>query len=257
LPVDEHGFPVFEGKPIGSQFYGGRYTGQVSHAAGMYQWQPATWRDAVAAMAKDGIQIKDFSPQSQEQVATYMLEHEGLNKAWLPFNDRLAAAYNQYKQSGQEPRFVGPLAYWEQGYTGAPGGAGGGGGGGVGGTTSTGGSGRPGDPATFTTNVTGGQGGGQQGVSPQDIIARGAVDAARFRRLALFQAAAQAINAMKSKPVQSGYDPSRARSFDIPDEGAGVNRFKTAGSEAKQIPTGPVRYERTPPIAVGRINEGF
>jgi hypothetical protein len=128
LPVDEHGFPVFEGKPIGSQYYGGRYAGQVSHAAGMYQWQPSTWRDAVTAMAKDGIEIKDFSPESQEKVATYMLERQGLGTAWLPFNSKLTAAYNQYKQSGQEPRFTGPLAYWEQGYTGGSGSSGGRGG---------------------------------------------------------------------------------------------------------------------------------
>ena len=53
-PLDEYGFPIWAGKmgPAG-----------MSHAAGAYQFQPATWRAYAGPLG-----IKDFSPASQDAV---------------------------------------------------------------------------------------------------------------------------------------------------------------------------------------------
>jgi hypothetical protein len=56
-PRDKYGFPIWEGKmgPAG-----------ISHAAGLYQFEPHTWAEGAAALG-----VKDFSPQSQKQVYDY------------------------------------------------------------------------------------------------------------------------------------------------------------------------------------------
>jgi len=120
--VSSTGYPLLEGKPIPPSMYGGRYvdpkTGKpmISHAKGMYQNQPGSWDEGVAGLAKEGVVINDFSPESQERVNTWLLQKHGMSP-WAPFNDSLNAAYNAYKSSGKEPQFSGPLAYWEPGYT--------------------------------------------------------------------------------------------------------------------------------------------
>lgn len=62
-PLDETGFPIWEGRqgPAG-----------ISHAAGLYQFQPGTWRPIARELG-----IKDFSEQSQERVAAVLYEREG------------------------------------------------------------------------------------------------------------------------------------------------------------------------------------
>src|SRR4051812_22230638 len=53
-PLDEFGFPIWAGKmgPHG-----------ISHAAGAYQFEPATWRQYAKKLG-----IKDFSQASQDAV---------------------------------------------------------------------------------------------------------------------------------------------------------------------------------------------
>lgn len=57
-PRDAFGFPIWEGR-MGPQ--------GMSHAAGLYQFEPSTWREGAAALG-----IKDFSPGSQKQVYDYI-----------------------------------------------------------------------------------------------------------------------------------------------------------------------------------------
>jgi hypothetical protein len=72
-PRDEFGFPIWEGKGN-------------SHAAGAYQFQPATWRQYAAPLG-----IKDFSKESQDAVARAAYLDQGV-KPWAPYNPKLAAA---------------------------------------------------------------------------------------------------------------------------------------------------------------------
>jgi hypothetical protein len=89
-----NGFPEWAGNEVGD-LYGGAYKGQKSRAAGMYQFEPGTWNPIAEKLG-----ITDFSPQSQERVASALLQQSGMTP-WAPYNPRLAAAYSQYKGGGQ------------------------------------------------------------------------------------------------------------------------------------------------------------
>jgi hypothetical protein len=99
--TDAYGFPIWGGNPVGNM-YGGRFAGQNSRAAGMFQFEPGTWKNAVLGLRQEGVNITDFSPKSQETVATYLLQHEGMGP-WAPWNHLLSADYNRYKQTGFVP----------------------------------------------------------------------------------------------------------------------------------------------------------
>lgn len=72
-PRNALGFPLWAGKGN-------------SHAAGKYQFQPATW-----AFYAERLDIKDFSPLSQEIVAAAAWCHQSF-APWAPFDPPLAAA---------------------------------------------------------------------------------------------------------------------------------------------------------------------
>jgi hypothetical protein len=84
----ETGFPIWRGNmgPAG-----------ISHGAGMYQYQQGTW-DPIARE----LGISDFNPESQEKVTSAILQRRGMAD-WAPFNPKLAAAYQNYKRTGQLP----------------------------------------------------------------------------------------------------------------------------------------------------------
>lgn len=91
-PLDEYGFPSWEGK-------------DGSHAAGAYQFEPATWRKYASQLG-----IKDFSPESQDAVARLAYLNEGFSP-WTPYNPRLAKAVAQKASAGSldgEPLLPGP-----------------------------------------------------------------------------------------------------------------------------------------------------
>lgn len=118
VTYDSNGFPQYEGGDVGD-LYGGKYAGQKSHAAGMFQFEPATWKSYVGQMREAGINITDFSPQSQEQVATWALTHNGVGD-WMPYNKKLNAAWLDYQKTGQLPsNLTQPADY--QGYSGGGG----------------------------------------------------------------------------------------------------------------------------------------
>lgn len=66
-PLDPYGFPIWKGR-MGPQ--------GISHAAGLYQFQPATWRAYAAPLG-----ITDFSPASQKKVYDAARAAEG-EKPW-------------------------------------------------------------------------------------------------------------------------------------------------------------------------------
>ena len=105
--TDANGFPVWSGNPVGSM-YGGAFEGKLSHAAGAYQFEPDTWASAVGALKEQGINVNDFSPGSQETVASHLLEQSGFGP-WAPWNSNLRAMLAQYKQTGQVPQGVDPV----------------------------------------------------------------------------------------------------------------------------------------------------
>lgn len=74
-PKREDGFPIWEGKqgPAG-----------ISHAAGAYQFQPATWAEYAGPLG-----IKDFSPASQDKVFQAAVADKGL-QPWMA-NPKIAA----------------------------------------------------------------------------------------------------------------------------------------------------------------------
>lgn len=78
--LDANGFPIWGGNkgPSG-----------ISHAAGAYQFEPATW----AQYAKP-LGITDFSPASQDKVAAAAFADQGWSP-WAPYNPKLAAAAQQ------------------------------------------------------------------------------------------------------------------------------------------------------------------
>lgn len=103
-PVDQYGFPTqaaYPGAPIGKA-YGGKYGGQVSHAAGMYQLEPGVWQTAVQGLAREGTNISDFSPGAQEQVGSWLLRTQGI-WPWARFNNNLSNAWNGYLRTGAVP----------------------------------------------------------------------------------------------------------------------------------------------------------
>jgi hypothetical protein len=79
-PLDDTGLPQWEGRmgPKG-----------ISHAAGLFQFQPGTWRPIARELG-----VKDFSVESQWKVARELYRREGL-RPWAasapPGGDRAAA----------------------------------------------------------------------------------------------------------------------------------------------------------------------
>lgn len=114
--LDQNNFPIWSGNPVGSM-YGGAFEGKLSHAAGMYQFERDTWASAVGALKQQGININDFSPGSQETVASHLLEQSGFGP-WAPWNSNLRAMLAQYKQTGQVPSGIDPGGATAAGVTG-------------------------------------------------------------------------------------------------------------------------------------------
>lgn len=79
-PLDKYGFPIWDGRP-GPQ--------GVSHAAGLYQIQPGTWRPYAEKLG-----VTDFSPASQRRVAEAIYADQGY-APWSSYNPRLAADIGQ------------------------------------------------------------------------------------------------------------------------------------------------------------------
>lgn len=94
-PVNEHGFPQWEGS---------RSTGLGSHGAGAYQFEPRLWGEFAP-----GLGVTDFSPESQDKVATAALNRYGINP-WKT-NRPLQAAIRNYQQTGAMPP---QLVSWPQ-----------------------------------------------------------------------------------------------------------------------------------------------
>lgn len=108
-PVDQYGFPTaaaYPGAPVGN-VYGGKWANLPSRAAGMYQTQPDTWRDAVLGLRNEGTNITDFSPTSQEHVGGYLLRTDGMSH-WLPYNAELKKAWDAYQRTGVMPKLEQP-----------------------------------------------------------------------------------------------------------------------------------------------------
>lgn len=66
-PLDPYGFPIWSGQ-MGPQ--------GISHAAGLYQFEPGTWREGAAVTG-----VSDFSPESQKKVFDYIHGKYG-NEPW-------------------------------------------------------------------------------------------------------------------------------------------------------------------------------
>lgn len=60
-------------------------TGQPTHAAGAYQFQPGTWLECVKALG-----LKDFGIDSQDAAAIYLIKRRGAYRAVLDGNVALA-----------------------------------------------------------------------------------------------------------------------------------------------------------------------
>src|SRR5260221_5544637 len=92
-PKDATGFPLWDGT-MGPK-------GQT-HAAGAYQFEPATWRQYAEPLG-----IHDFSPESQDAVfrAAYLDKGYG---HWAPFNSQLAAAIKGDGGTAGVDQLVGP-----------------------------------------------------------------------------------------------------------------------------------------------------
>lgn len=71
--TDRYGFPLWSGL-------------NGSHAAGAYQFEPATWAHYASRLG-----ITDFSPKSQDAVAAACWAMEGF-APWAPYDKRLADA---------------------------------------------------------------------------------------------------------------------------------------------------------------------
>lgn len=221
VATDETGFPTaqaYPGAPIGGA-YGGAYAqGTMSHAAGMYQVEPATWKTAVEGLAKEGVTIKDFSPQSQEQVASWLLENQGM-QPWagvgpsgVPFNANLKSAWEEYQKTGQMPKLTAPADYAGF-HGGGPIYAGDTSGGyGVGGALAFAPRGPTGGPAQSpeaNPNAAGGPGGAPQvQLTPAERafqqMTKGQQSMRGYQMLALLAAMG------KGHPVTSGYNPANA-----------------------------------------------
>lgn len=75
FPLDECGFPIWNG--ILTKW-------GITHAAGAYQFEPATWHYYAIPLG-----IKDFSVQSQNAVATVCFKQLAF-APWAPYDSRLA-----------------------------------------------------------------------------------------------------------------------------------------------------------------------
>jgi len=159
-------------------------------------------------LAKQGININNFSPENQEKVATYLLQTEGMGP-WAPYNARLASAYNAYRGSGTEPADLAgrPLAYWEKGYK--PG------------ATFGGGTGTTKDPAVLPEVNQGGAGGGTGGPAGgyEPAPTPNTISDATIRRSLMLQMLGQALKGMKLTPMQVGYDPFKVQQAGEPRTG--------------------------------------
>jgi hypothetical protein len=80
-PLDDTGFPVWSGNRDPE-------TGLMSHAAGILQFQPGTWRPIAKQLG-----IKDFSLESQVKVANELYKQQGL-KPWQTWPGATVAAGN-------------------------------------------------------------------------------------------------------------------------------------------------------------------
>lgn len=76
-PLDATGFPIWEGRqgPAG-----------ISHGAGLFQFEPKTWRPVAQALG-----VTDFSPESQRKVFDAVYAKQGY-APWAPYNSTLAKA---------------------------------------------------------------------------------------------------------------------------------------------------------------------
>jgi len=72
-----NGFPQWSGVQTGKGW---------THAAGAYQFEPATWARYAGPLG-----IHDFSPVSQDRVARACYDDVGFSP-WAPYDPRLAAA---------------------------------------------------------------------------------------------------------------------------------------------------------------------
>ena len=72
-----YGFRRFEGWSKFPAWPGVIVKGRPTHAAGAYQFEPATWAEAEKATG-----VKDFSPQSQDVCALWLLRHFSQKSQW-------------------------------------------------------------------------------------------------------------------------------------------------------------------------------
>jgi lysozyme len=70
-----------------------------SHAAGAYQFQPGTWREARAALG-----LPDFSPASQDQAAVFLIKRRGAYAAVRAGDTGLAQSLLRNEWAGLEAR---------------------------------------------------------------------------------------------------------------------------------------------------------
>lgn len=92
-PLDANGFPIWEGK-MGPQ--------GVTHAAGAYQFEPATWAKYAGPLG-----IHDFSKESQDAVFRAAYLDQGF-APWAPFNPKLAKAISRDGMTAQVPASAEP-----------------------------------------------------------------------------------------------------------------------------------------------------
>lgn len=70
-------FRSFDDHPtFGEGFEGAIVQGRPTHAAGAYQFQPGTWREAQKALG-----LPDFSPESQDEAAVFLIRRRGALQA--------------------------------------------------------------------------------------------------------------------------------------------------------------------------------
>ena len=89
-PLGSDGFP---------QWAGNQGPAGISHAAGAYQFEPATWRRYAATLG-----ITDFSPASQDRVFAAAFAKEGYTPWAATFGPKtLASVYQHIDQMGLDP----------------------------------------------------------------------------------------------------------------------------------------------------------
>lgn len=75
-PLDQYGFPVWSG--INTSF-------GITHAAGLYQFEPATWRGYAMMLG-----AWNFSVATQKAIAALCFSREGF-QPWAPYDKKLSA----------------------------------------------------------------------------------------------------------------------------------------------------------------------